>query len=309
MRLPRPATEPSFARSANLGAPVQSTSSTSSLQAQHSGGFTPSPSPSPAVNPTDLSTIIEAENSGLSKHLPPLDSSQEGDTSPSSDDDAADPEQDTLDPKLLHALSRNKLAPTPPSKDSSVLDLSTSKVTSEVLQAMGGAGPDRTQGWLNGVVVEDNDPEPERDLLTESGNTGDGDASFNLSELDPDLAALRSACAVVTEAACRRYLPVRVAPSPRVLAYPAWLVSTPTVRAFADAQVACGPKPAVNNGFAPAAEPLGVRPPSYSATALGLAPRSGVPNTARGLSHSPERPSTATEGRQREPLDHYASRR
>lgn len=288
-------------------------------------GFAPSPSPSPAINPTDLSTIIEADNSGLSKHLPPLDSSQEIDTSPS-DDDAADPdlEHDTLDPKLLHAASRNTLARTPPSKESSVLDLSTSKVTSEILQAMGGAGPDRTQGWLNGVVVDDHDPEPERDPLAESGNTGDGDTSFNLSELDPDLAALLSPNRLVganAEPTIRPSVEGLPAPSPPI--HSASASESPRRPAFSRTPPGSSPPRQTESLRMPKSRTAPNLPSTFSHSRLNRSvsdrpaiqrehsdsPPLGVSSTTRALSHSPERPSTSHEGNQRDRLDHYASRR
>ncbi|EPS93811.1 hypothetical protein FOMPIDRAFT_1038980 [Fomitopsis schrenkii] len=287
--------------------------------------FATSPSPSPAIAPTDLSTIIEADTSGLSRHLPPLDSSQEIDTSPSDDD--PDLEHDTLNPKLLHASSRNNMARSPPSKESSVLDFSTSKVTSEILQAMGGAGPDRTQGWLNGVIVDDHDPEPERDLLAESGNTGDGDTSFNLSELDPDLAALLSPNRLVGANAERPSADGLPAPHSPI---------RPTVPTFDSSR-----RPAFSRtppGSSPPRHAESLRMPKsrtapnlpstishsrlnrsvsdrpaiqreHSASPHSASPPLGVPSTSRALSHSPERPSTAHEGLQRDRLDQFASRR
>ncbi|KZT66212.1 hypothetical protein DAEQUDRAFT_813747 [Daedalea quercina L-15889] len=330
VRPPLPATEPSFVRSASQDGIKKSGSSSTSQQAQRSDGFTPSPSPSPVINPTDLSTIIEAENSGLSKHLPPLDTSQEVDTS-LDDNDVIDPdlEHDTLDPKLLHVSSRNKLARTPPSKESSVLDLSTSKVTSEVLQAMGGTGPDRTQGWLNGIVVDDHDPEPGRDSLAESGVTGDGDASFNLSELDPDLAALLSPNRLVSSGT----VPPSQSAADNLLPPP-----SPTKESSVSASPSESPRrPAFSRTpprSSPPREPEPLRMPK-SRTAPNLpstvsanprlnrsvsdrpaiqrlqsdSPPLAVPSTARAMSHSPERPSIVTEGRQRDSLDHYSSRR
>ncbi|EED84598.1 predicted protein [Postia placenta Mad-698-R] len=138
------------------------------------------PSYSPPAGLTDLSTIIEAENSGISKHIPVLDESQE--------EEVLCKVSRELDMSLLHANVQKPSRAS--SQESSVLDLSTSRVTNEVLQAMSETG--RTEGWLHGVVVDDTGDDILSDALLAHNAAGDPDVSFNLSALDPDLAALLS---------------------------------------------------------------------------------------------------------------------
>ncbi|KAI1787096.1 hypothetical protein LXA43DRAFT_737751 [Ganoderma leucocontextum] len=143
---------------------------------------TASPAGTPAVHTSELSTILEAETSGISKHLPSLDSSQaeserESDISPNA-----------FQPRALYPPPRNtRHGSSSPSNDTSALDLSTSKLRSEVLAALSESGG--KQDWLNGVVVDDvpSDCAISRERTPESPDT-----SFSLNSLDPDLAALLS---------------------------------------------------------------------------------------------------------------------
>ncbi|KAG9310769.1 hypothetical protein JVU11DRAFT_8618 [Chiua virens] len=146
----------------------------------------PLPTPDPSLG-ADLSTIIEAENSGISKHLPQL-----GDLSHADGDDGLpispfNPEQD----------GKTRI-PSPDSRATSVLDLSTSKLAAEVMHALKTEDSTTASEWLqgvNGIVVEEgaDDVDP---FLPASGNALGGDeppdATLDLGTLDPDLAQLLS---------------------------------------------------------------------------------------------------------------------
>ncbi|KAJ6574813.1 hypothetical protein B0H19DRAFT_1125871 [Mycena capillaripes] len=114
-----------------------------------STAFTPSPHRTPSPLP-ELSTIIEADTSGISKHIPSLSPSP---TSP--------------------------FPPTLPADETSALDLSTTHITTQVIDAMKAQESAAAKAWL------DSGDEP-------SHAFDQGDVSFNLSALDPDLAALLS---------------------------------------------------------------------------------------------------------------------
>ncbi|KAH9922371.1 uncharacterized protein B0H18DRAFT_1018106, partial [Fomitopsis serialis] len=188
---------------------------------------------------------------------------------------------------------------------------------------MGGAGPDRTQGWLDGVVVDDR----ERDPLAESGNTGDGDVSFNLSELDPDLAALLSPNRLVSPSTEPAFqfgtdsLPAP--PSPNETPAATSLSESPRRPTFSRTPPRSSPPRQPEPLRMPKSRTapnlpssLSSRPNNRSVSDRPAVQRSQsdspplvVPSAARAISHSPERPATATEGQPRETLDHYASRR
>ncbi|PIL26362.1 hypothetical protein GSI_12118 [Ganoderma sinense ZZ0214-1] len=181
--VPRPGDE----KSPNTRLPKSSDPSPASrspLSRSHSpaGESSASPTSTPAIHASELSTILEAETSGISKHLPSLDSSQteserESDLSPNA-----------FQPQALYPPPRNTRHGSPsPSNDTSPLDLSTSKLRSEVLAALSESGG--KQDWLNGVVVDDvlSDSAIGHERTPESPDT-----SFNMSSLDPDLAALLS---------------------------------------------------------------------------------------------------------------------
>ncbi|CCM04161.1 uncharacterized protein FIBRA_06323 [Fibroporia radiculosa] len=260
-------------------------------------------SPSPSAGPTDLSTIIEAENSGISKHIPVLDSSQEFEPPP---ENLHDPSLG-IDAMKLHAGSYRRVAPggfhTPPSHTSSELDLSTSKVTTEVMAAMSKTGP--LNGWLDDVVVDVGD----EDALTAHGAAGDPNVSFNLGALDPDLAALLSpnrlpgsepALLMAIDTDPSPTLSSQLTPLLPSLALkddsprrPTLSGSTPTSR---------GSSPIRQGGKAAYVS----KAPNLPSTALPRLARSvsdrpalprlidaPSPLTHRALSHSPERPSTS----------------
>jgi len=139
--------------------------------------------PDPPLS-TELSTILESDLSGLSKHLPALDQSRTSDIS--GNGYLTNPEGPPPSPGI------NELG----APDASVLDLSTSQLKEEVMHALK-EKPSRN-GWLTGVVVEDiadsrppsrNDGE-EEELQVDLGP--EPEESFHLDALDPELAALLS---------------------------------------------------------------------------------------------------------------------
>ncbi|KAJ7130068.1 hypothetical protein C8R43DRAFT_670298 [Mycena crocata] len=109
---------------------------------------TPSPQP-------ELSTIIEADTSGISKHLPSASPSPS--PSPTSQSSAA-------------------LA----ADETSALDLSTTHLTSQVMDAIMAQEAAAAKSWLEAGPAQ------------LSPGSDQGDVSFNLGALDPDLAALLS---------------------------------------------------------------------------------------------------------------------
>ncbi|KAJ6509243.1 hypothetical protein C8R47DRAFT_1097933 [Mycena vitilis] len=113
--------------------------------------FRPLRTPSPLP---ELSTIIEADTSGISKHLP-----------------SASPSPSPSASSSVH-----------PVDDTSALDLSTTHITSQVLDAIKAQEAAAATTWLE-TGDEPSHLEPE---------FSHGDVSFNLSALDPDLAALLS---------------------------------------------------------------------------------------------------------------------
>ncbi|KAI9435434.1 hypothetical protein H4582DRAFT_1969374 [Lactarius indigo] len=139
--------------------------------------------PEPPLS-SELSTILESDLSGLSKHLPALDESHITDISGnrySSGPGASPPSPGTDDDEVV--------AP-----DTSVLDLSTSQLKEEVMHAL--KEKPSTNGWLTGVVVEDlTDSRPasrNRREAHEGYAEVEPEESLHLDALDPDLAALLS---------------------------------------------------------------------------------------------------------------------
>lgn len=155
------------------------------------------PHPGPTtLGVSDLSTILESETSGLSKHLPALEDSRDLSRPPTSIDahDVLPPSHHSYNPNQSFTPHNNhdqeqgwQRPPSP--QDTSALDLSTSKVTSEVLAALAGSTA-RQEGWLHGVVVDDVDEDPLRTSKPKPEDTCN--TSFSLGPLDPDLAALLS---------------------------------------------------------------------------------------------------------------------
>lgn len=137
--------------------------------------------PEPPLS-TELSTILESDLSGLSRHIPALDESGISDVS--GNGHSIKPEALSSSPEI-HEL----VAP-----DASVLDLSTSQLKEEVMHAL--KEKPSTNGWLAGVVVEDaTDSRPtsrndRKDLEFDIGE--EPEESLHLDALDSDLAALLS---------------------------------------------------------------------------------------------------------------------
>ncbi|GJE96163.1 hypothetical protein PsYK624_123560 [Phanerochaete sordida] len=140
-------------------------SSVSTLSSRMPASPAEYPDTSPVIHGvSELSTILEADTSGISKHLPDLD-----DTNPSAFRPSRSP----------HPSAKSLVKNASDAQDYSALDLSTSDLNNEVLAALSDSGP--KGGWGNGVVVEDSPVDAENANVT-----------FNLGALDPDLAALLS---------------------------------------------------------------------------------------------------------------------
>lgn len=146
------------------------------------------PSPGPPLG-ADLSTIIEAENSGISKHIPYLGEATHGDD----DDDTP------TSPFNLEKVEKSKSRiPSPDSRAASVFDLSTSRLATEVMHALKAEDATTASEWLNGVngiVVEGDAEEPDPLFRTPGdapGDIEDLDAALEFGELDPHLAQLLS---------------------------------------------------------------------------------------------------------------------
>ncbi|KAF8489871.1 hypothetical protein F5888DRAFT_1869464 [Russula emetica] len=135
--------------------------------------------PEPPLS-TELSTILESDLSGSSKHIPALDKSQISDVSGNG-----------------HSIKPEVLCPSPDinelvAPDASVLDLSTSQLKEEVMYAL--KEKPSTNGWLAGVVVEnatDSRPTSRNDRKELEFDIGEEpEESLHLDALDSDLAAL-----------------------------------------------------------------------------------------------------------------------
>lgn len=132
--------------------------------------------PSPGIHGiSELSTILEAETSGISKHLPDLD-----------DTDVIFPSRASRSPNpSAKSLGKSALSV----QDTSVLELSTSDLKDEVLAALSKSGP--KDGWSNGAVIEDAADLPDDERYA--------NMTFGLGTVDPDLAALLSPHQLKTE--------------------------------------------------------------------------------------------------------------
>jgi hypothetical protein len=137
--------------------------------------------PEPPLS-TELSTILESDLSGLSKHIPALDESQISDVSGNGHSIETE--------ALSSSLEINELV----APDASVLDLSTSQLKEEVMHAL--KEKPSTNGWLAGVVVEDaadSRPTSRNDRKELECDIGEEpEESLRLDALDSDLAALLS---------------------------------------------------------------------------------------------------------------------
>ncbi|KAG2143396.1 uncharacterized protein EDB93DRAFT_585545 [Suillus bovinus] len=155
--------------------------------------------------PADLSTILEADNSGISKYIPSASPSPS--PSPTSPHTFF-PSKVTFPPPPAQAInfiseecpvSQTSCDPSPTTSN---LDLSLSKLSAEIHDVL---SPTTADGWSSAVVVEDADVVPQLSSLRgtnhgfDSGDTiacfpqiSDPNASFDFSALDPDLAELLS---------------------------------------------------------------------------------------------------------------------
>ncbi|KAI5985728.1 hypothetical protein EDD15DRAFT_2554337 [Pisolithus albus] len=140
------------------------------------------PAPSP-VSPlgADLSTIIEADNSGISKHIPCLD-------------ETASPDDRTSSPGSPFCLDKQDKDQflSPDSRDASVLDLSTSKLNAEVMDALTKKDASTASEWLcaaGGIVVEERSDDTARGMRVPKE---DSDATLDFNALDPNLTQLLS---------------------------------------------------------------------------------------------------------------------
>ena len=135
--------------------------------------------PEPPLS-TELSTILESDLSGLSKHIPALDESQISDVS--GNGHSIKPEALSSSPEINELVA----------PDASVLDLSTSQLKEEVMHAL--KEKPSTNGWLAGVVVEDaadSRPTSRNDRKELEFDIGEEpEESLHLDALDSDLAAL-----------------------------------------------------------------------------------------------------------------------
>ncbi|KAG2111481.1 hypothetical protein DEU56DRAFT_919986 [Suillus clintonianus] len=152
--------------------------------------------------PADLSTILEADNSGISRHIP--SSSPSPSPSPTSPHTffpskvkfSPPPSQDTFPISKDPSASQTSCDPSPATSN---LDLSLSKLSAELHDAL---SPTTADGWSSVIVVEDADmPFPPRrtnygydskETVSCLPQASDPDATFDFSALDPDLAELLS---------------------------------------------------------------------------------------------------------------------
>ncbi|KAG1835779.1 hypothetical protein F4604DRAFT_754419 [Suillus subluteus] len=138
--------------------------------------------------PADLSTILEAENSGISKYIPSASPSPSPSPTsphtffPSKVAFSPPPSHGTFPTPKDRSVSQTSCGPSPTTSN---LDLSLSKLSAELHDAL---SPTTADGWSSAVVVEDADVAPP----TSGTNHGFDNATFDLSALDPDLAELLS---------------------------------------------------------------------------------------------------------------------
>ncbi|KAF5383693.1 hypothetical protein D9615_003625 [Tricholomella constricta] len=145
------------------------------------------PSPGPPIS-ADLSTILEADTSGLSKHIP---SSSDPSRSPSPD--ASTPSDY---PKSSHGADT----------DTSIFDLSTTHVANQVLDAMMLEDSKAATQWLNAGKA----------VIIDEDHVGPGlDTSFNIDALDPDLASVLSPHRVPSQSTNIKNLTINLKPPPQ----------------------------------------------------------------------------------------------
>ncbi|TFK37256.1 hypothetical protein BDQ12DRAFT_685565 [Crucibulum laeve] len=151
------------------------------------------PSPGPPLS-AELSTIIEADTSGLSKQIPNSSPTESRSPSPPGTSSPTILNSNFLYPTALNADSHSSGPSTPNTQqshsdtndaDTSALDLSTTHLAAQVREAMQETESSSVaRAWRNTsqAVIIDGDVNP----------SPDPDASFDLDALDPDLQALLS---------------------------------------------------------------------------------------------------------------------
>ncbi|EDR03142.1 uncharacterized protein LACBIDRAFT_307636 [Laccaria bicolor S238N-H82] len=163
------------------------------------------PSPGPPLS-LDLSTIMEADSSGISKYVPVLSTNATPAESRSSS-------PTIINPNLLHAsfaappTTSGHSDPTTPDTrssdgdaDTSALDLCTTHIATQVIDAMRASNHSAdAQEWLNSdkAIIIDGDDHPE---VVDSSFSMD----INLESVDPALAALLSPNSATT---AKPYIP------------------------------------------------------------------------------------------------------
>ncbi|KAH9852874.1 hypothetical protein C2E23DRAFT_885245 [Lenzites betulinus] len=254
-----------------------------------------------ALGVTELSTIIESETSGISKHLPSLDTSQASHGAESESDAEHQSPRGFLPLELQHLRPpRNdiRLGSSSSSNDTSPLDLSTSGLTHEVFAALS-ASPGK-QDWLHDIVVDDttSDSPISRERTPENP-----DASFHMDVLDSDLAALLSPnrmrdtepALLVAIDAMPPPAPTSSPPSPTALLPARTPLEKPAVtpaRRLPPASLSAAPRRPTTSTLPRIVRSASDRP------AFPIAGTSGIPSptsrtpSGRAMSHSPERPAS-----------------
>ena len=141
--------------------------------------------------PTELSTIIEADTSGLSKNIPSVRSNKSSHQTDPEFSLPTPPDSDQPNVSLLSLNLASALEEQSPNEvDDSVLDLSTSELQIEVQEALSANGYNRASGWLDEGTLGVVDDAELDDQRHGSSLAGDPNISLNLGALDPDLAEL-----------------------------------------------------------------------------------------------------------------------
>ena len=250
-------------------------------------------------HPGDLSTIIEAETSGMSKHIPNLEDSRDIRLPTGVPSTGSENEQ-----SLLHTSSSyNELSrvgqPADP-RDTSAIDWSTAELTAEVISAMKAKDVSDAKGWITGVdgLVVDDDTGP---VVPQFGlpQTPETEKSFNFGALDPDLAALLSPNRVnvkdQTIFGLRPSVPTNRSPPPSPGTYHSSPSRSHTPRTPPPTTSPSSPASSCQNGFFPPVEVGGHSTPAERRSAKVSkraafnrpASLSGLPRLARSITSSP----------------------
>lgn len=153
--------------------------------------------------PGDLSTIIEADTSGLSRYLPDLNTSQTSSPSrspPSRNSPLTRTQSDSLLRPVSTFLasgssSSRYSASTQPSPTDNELELSVSNVQGQVLDALLVKDYAAAREWLDSgdaVVVDDDEDLTQTQPLRKASPPPDSRVSLELGPLDPELTNLLS---------------------------------------------------------------------------------------------------------------------